>query len=452
MCLIVPCSWVGVAASKPPTILSPDLGSVNYVQQEEQKWMLIIADDEQIQQVWINGTEQLVPARRTVVLQQKLQLKEGKNTYLVKATDSQGQAAERTFVIYYNKDLEQLEALKNANLPPEERPVAWQLAVGAGARLDSNAAHFSDELEPHIPFEDRKASITSTDITLGYRVKPQRTNRTFQLQYTYALESYEDQETNDVDFKDLGLQAHTLVAQYTWQLPRDVWGLAYAISRFDGNANNDDDEELTSDNGDIATFHILIPSYTRVHSTEWTSSVVGKFLHKDFQKEPLDHEEDRDSALSFGADYRLFYYLPAQWGRLRSSLGLYREAAQGKRQRFNQWSLGLNYEKNWQLDSDSEFRASLDSSGRWSGYDEKDRVVSTDPTSDENSTSDSTSSEDEKRRQTIRQTDSLNIAWMYQESFTLQFGYMRIRAFSNIGEFSFNSEVLSINAVWKTLF
>ncbi len=427
------------ADSAPPSILSPNLSSVNYVDKPDHNWVLIIADELRVLKVWIDGKIQDIQPESTVIIKKTLHFEKGKNTITVEAKNAQGIDTQRIFTVYYDDDPAKLEELKSANLPPEERPVVMFASVSGGKRFDSNAAHLPEELSPGL--DDQKGSITSGEFALGYRVKPKDTSRTFQLQYSYFTEEYEDKEINESELKDLGLRSHTISGQYTWQQKQQAWNVVYAWSRFFGNAKTDSEDNSTTDNGNIASFHFLVPTYTRVHNESLSSTVLLKLISRNFEEEPDDSDHDRDSQLSIGADYNLFYYLPSKNGRLKGTANVYNDQAEGKAQRFAQKGVGVAYEKNWDLSKwNSELQWNMGTQGRLTDYEEKYMLTS------------DTESDDAKNRRTLRQTDYTNITLDYQSTLKIRAGYSHIRAFSNIDEFTFDSEVRSFDLSWRTFF
>ncbi|MBF0287816.1 MAG: hypothetical protein HQM14_08360 [SAR324 cluster bacterium] len=436
-------STVGAAESAPPSILSPNLSSVNYVDKSEHNWVLIIADELKVLKVWIDGKTQDIEPQSTVIINKKLHFQKGKNIITVEAKNAQGIDTQRVFTVYYDEDPKKLEELKNANLPPEERPVAMFARVAGGKRLDSNAPHLPAGLSPGL--DKQKAAVTSGELVLGYRVKPKNTSRTFQLQYSYLTEAYEDKEINESELKDLGLRSHTISGQYTWRQQQQAWNVIYAWSKFFGNAKTDSDDNSTTDNGNIASFHFLVPTYTRVHNESLSSMLLLKFISRNFEEEPDDSDHDRDSQLSVGADYNLFYYLPSKQGRLQGMANVYSDQAEGKAQRFAQKGLGVSYEKNWNLsDLNSELQWNMGTQGRLTDYQEK-YMLTAEASSD-------TETEDAKNRRTLRQTDYTSLTWAYQSSLKIRAGYSHTRAFSSIDEFTFDSEVRSLDLSWETFF
>lgn len=438
-------AWVGATESdaSPPSILSTDLSSVNYLQKASQEWTVIIADQEAVTHVWIDGQPQTISPKKTVVLKKNLRFEKGKNTFKVEAQNRQGVKAQRTFTVYYEEDLEKLTAHKTANLPPEEQPFATFVTAGVGLRQESNAAHFSNNVVPRPTFDDRQATIQSGQLSLGYRVKPKDTSRTFQLQYAYFSENYEDKKVAGAELSDLGLHAHTVSAQYTWTQPQQAWSLIYAFSRFNGNAKTAEADRSTADNGHVASFHFLVPTFTRIHNETFSSMVLLKLISRNFHEEPKDTNQDRDSALSTGVDYNIFYYLPNKSGRFKGLLGYYTDNAEGKSQRFSQQNFAVDYSRSWQMSQwHSEIQWQLGTQGRLTTYREKYalRVAGVDEPP-----------KPEKRR-TLRQTDQTTLSWIYQSSLTLQAGYSHIRDFSSIDEFTFKNEVRSLNLSWHSFF
>ncbi|MBF0276165.1 MAG: hypothetical protein HQM13_00180 [SAR324 cluster bacterium] len=422
-----------------PSILSPDLSGVNYVQKSEQDWTLIIADREGVYRVQIDGEDQKIEKKKTVVIKKHVRFKKGQNTYTVEVENSQGLLAKRTFTVYYSDDPADLEKFRIENLPAEKRPFASFVTIAAGARIDSNAAHLSEDLSPNPTYNDRQASARSGALTLGYRAKPEGSSRTFLLQYSYFTEAYDDKQLNDAELSDLGLHSHTISAQYTLTQTAQAWGLVYAWSQFNGNAKTDEGDESTSDNGSKASFHFLVPTYTRVHNKSLSSMVLIKLISRSFEEEPEDADQDRDSALSAGIDYNLFYYLPGKMGRFKGLLSFYNDQAEGKAQRYTQKEAGLDYSKSWDFErSESELRWQLAVNGRSSEYAEKYVSVV-----------DSSVPED---RTTTRESGQMTLSWIYRSSLTIQAGYSQIRDYSSIEEFNFHSEVRSLNLSWHSFF
>lgn len=435
------------AKNEGPSILSPDFGGVNYLSKAPAEFRLILADSETVQTVSVNGQTLKISPAKTVIVPVKPNFVTGKNTITVIATNAKNGSSTKEFVFYYDTDEKKLEQMKSANLPPEERPSMWTVGIGANVRNDSNAAHLSDNLESFSD-ADKELQIRGLDFNFSWRKKLDKEGKqTFSAGYLYFMEDYQnkkvaqfEQNTRVADFKfdELSLSSHNLILEWQLEQTQQSFNLTYLLSTFDGNANKSEVEDSTTDNGDEAIFHFIIPTYTRVHDESFSSLISIPLSSKNFRKEPKDSNTDRDSALSGALNYNLFYFLPQAWGRVSLLASMARENAEGKFQRYTQNGLGAKYDFNRKLSYwDSEWQFSLGSHGRYVLYDEKNTKGK------EASAESAAALGDTERRKTTTQADTVALSWSCKRILTTSLSYSKIRANSTNQDYTFDSDSIA---------
>lgn len=437
----------------PPSIFSSNLSSVTYLKEQELKWKIIVVDQKKVQRIWVNRQQKTIVPQKTVVLEEFIEFNFGKNSFLVEAENTDGIRSEKEFIVYFSYNSSELQAMKNRNLPPKDRPSAFFVGLSGETRRESNAPRFSDDVihdnatttsNSIQKYDDVASNVNAIEFNVGYRVKPENDNYTLEFQYAYLSEIYEDKEiSEDSNFKDLGLQAHSFTGQYTQQQKRFAWGASYTMSFFDGNTKSDNTSEDTTDNGDKAFFHYVVPTFTYVHSEMFTSNMLLTLMSRSFQKDPDESKYDRDSPLSAGGEYQLFSFFPEPWGRLKGSINYFSDRAEGEFQRFSQYGGGADYLKSWSFNQlNSELQGNVSYHRKRSDYDNKYKFSHelTD-----------TSKEGEERA-TLEETSLLSAAWIYNKSLSLQFAYRNLNSISTFEEFTYRNEGVSLRLSWNALF
>lgn len=427
-----------------PSVLSPNFGGVNYTLEKKHQWILVFADEIPVVKAWINGKEQNITPDKTITHKISLNLKEGKNTYLVEAENEKGIKTQREFTFFHHPDSQVLDTLKQDQLPPEDRSHVYLVNAGIGQKMDSNGAHLSDDTKDALDISDSdlQANIRQLEFGFGYRLGKTNEKNVYRVQYAYLREDFPDKKAGDLDYTELSTQSHNIMLQWERKFEKSALSATYLFSSFSGNANKDDVEDSTTDNGDDAYFHFFMPNFIYVHNPRISSMFSIQFAIKQFEKEPEDKESDRDS-ISPGGYYSLFYYLPSNMGRIRGIVGYLQENAQGEWQKYTATSFGLNYERTWQVKPKHDIKLLLGTENRNSIYDNKNPNLANADDNEENSGI---------RKETSKNKSSVGVSWIYNSTLTISIAYSSITTDSNADDYSFDSQVLGLNAAFNTVF
>lgn len=429
-----------VFAQEGPSILSPNLGSVSYLKEANLTWKVIVADQNTVTSVVVNGETMDVPKGTTVVFEKDLSFNEGENKLVVIARNSLGKSTTKTFLVFHSTDPDTLasyeEEREQAEGTSKESKVENYLDVAVGYRYESNLAHLSNEMDSDYDEDDLAGSATSGSIAVG-RTAPFSRNSpySYNAQLMAMSENFEDKKieredgSDEVDFSELSLSAYSLLGEVRYQKETYSAGLAYSYVRFDGNAS--DPEDNTTDNGDEVTMHVLIPSGVYVQSEQMTHMLAWALFLKAFNEEPDDEESDRDG-FAHMLYYDLLYYLPQEYGKFDLKLGAGAELTEGDYNQHNQSLVGLAYDMDFPFKSiDSKLNLELGLESKSTDYVHVNEAVSDD---------------DNDLRETDQITSNIALKFSYSSLLTTYVGYSNIKADSTLDAYTFDTNIFSVGA------
>lgn len=127
--------------NNPPQILTSDLIRKQVIQEPSIVVTFVIVDDDNINEVTINGVPEEFDPDSTILITKKFTFDPGKTLITVIALDEQGNAQEKTFLIGYDLDSAESEEFGEQEEETEEQEVSkffWKVQATVKKEIDDN--------------------------------------------------------------------------------------------------------------------------------------------------------------------------------------------------------------------------------------------------------------------------------------------------------------------------